>query len=143
MEKTSTYLDEGRASAELLPEAFPEEAIEDGDVLFAESAGAGEATSSQGHMPLGSERSCILGMNVELLRKGAKISKVRFCSLVGISRPMLDKIERGESNPRLDLLESLARVLGVKVADLITPPFDDVAPDFYRKSREKKPPKSR
>ena len=76
---------------------------------------------------------------MEIKRKAAKLSKVRFCELVGISRPMLDKIERGESNPRLDLLKRLAFVLNVKVDELLEPPFDDVGGDFYRRSRQRSP----
>ena len=139
MDKTPTYFDEEGEGTQPPLATFPEEALTDGDVLFAEPFGE-TGSGSDAHVPLGSERGCILGMNVELRRKGAKLSKVRFCHLAGISRPMLDKIERGESNPRLDLLERLASVLGVKVSDLITPPFDDVDASFYQRSRQRLPP---
>ncbi|WP_201751069.1 helix-turn-helix domain-containing protein [Enterorhabdus sp. P55] len=139
MDKTPTYFDEENEDGTRLPATFPEEALTDGDVLYAEPFD--ELGDLPGHVPMGSERGCILGLNVELLRKGAKLSKVRFCALVGISRPMLDKIERGESNPRLDLLTRLADVLGVPVSRLITPPWDDVDEDFYRQTRLKKPPR--
>ena len=139
IDKTPTYFDEENEDETRLPATFPEEALTDGDVLYAEPFD--ELGDLPGHVPMGSERGCILGLNVELLRKGAKLSKVRFCALVGISRPMLDKIERGESNPRLDLLTRLADVLGVPVSRLITPPWDDVDEDFYRQTRLKKPPR--
>lgn len=139
MDKTPTYFDEENEDGTRLPATFPEEALTDGDVLYAEPFD--ELGDLPGHVPMGSERGCILGLNVELLRKGAKLSKVRFCALVGISHPMLDKIERGESNPRLDLLTRLADVLGVPVSRLITPPWDDVDEDFYRQTRLKKPPR--
>ena len=93
MDKTPTYFDEENEDGTRLPATFPEEALTDGDVLYAEPFD--ELGDLPGHVPMGSERGCILGLNVELLRKGAKLSKVRFCALVGISRPMLDKIERG------------------------------------------------
>lgn len=140
MKKTLTYSDGERDGEEPPPPTFPEEALTDGDVLSSAPLIGDEAERLAGHVPLGSERSCVLGVNVELMRKTAKLSKVRFCELVGISRPMLDKIERGESNPRLDLLERLAHVLGVRVSDLITPPFGDVDTCFYQRSRQKKPP---
>lgn len=149
MEKTPTYLgeeneDDAAASALVSPSAptaFPEEALTDGDVLFADPLGDEDGLLD--HVPLGSERGCILGLNVERLRKHAGLSKVRFCALVGISRPMLDKIERGESNPRLDLLTRLADVLDVPISDLVAPPWDDVGGRFYHQSRLSKPPRGR
>lgn len=140
MKTNRTYFDEeGDAESPAIPPSrFPEEALTDGNVLLMGSfAGADEALPP--HVPLGSEQGCILGLNVEIKRKAAKLSKVRFCELVGISRPMLDKIERGESNPRLDLLKRLAFVLNVKVDELLEPPFDDVGGDFYRRSRQRSP----
>jgi len=38
-----------------------------------------------------------------------------------VSRPSITSIERGQSNPRLETLDQLARALGVDVLELITP----------------------
>lgn len=113
---------------------FPDEWEDPGEMTY-------EAVDlSRNHAPLGSERSCVLGMNVERLRKRANLNKVQFSRLVDISRPMLDKIERGESNPRLDVIEKLARVLEVDIADLINPPFEDVAADYYHRMQHRRQP---
>ena len=79
------------------------------------------------HEPLGSWRSCVLGANVARLRKRAKINKKTFCLMVGIGRPFLNRIESGQANPRLSVLESLAEALETTPQDLLTPPFEPFA----------------
>lgn len=75
--------------------------------------------------------SAILAYNVKRLRERNKFSKVRFCDAACISRPFLDKIESGKSDPQLSMLVDIANALGVTVKDLITPPFDDVSLESY------------
>lgn len=60
-----------------------------------------------------------LGENVRSARQEAGLSKVRLCMMASISRPALNKIESGTSNPKLDTLERLAESLGVPVCDLL------------------------
>lgn len=73
-------------------------------------------------------RSCVLGANVARLRKRAKINKKTFCLMVGIGRPFLNRIENGQANPRLSVLESLAEALETTPQDLLTPPFEPLSP---------------
>lgn len=70
----------------------------------------------------GPEEGYIIGFNVERLRKRAGISKVRFCNMLGIGRPTLDKIEDGEGDVRLSLLVKMAEALEVRAVDLMTLP---------------------
>lgn len=71
---------------------------------------------------LNPEEGYVIGFNVERLRKRAGISKVRFCEMLGIGRPTLDKIEDGEHDIRLSLLVKIAEVLEVRAVDLMTMP---------------------
>ncbi len=68
-------------------------------------------------------RSRVLGLNVARLRKRAGINKKTFCLMVGIGRPFLNRIEKGEANPRLSVIEDLAEALETTPQDLLTPPF--------------------
>lgn len=52
---------------------------------------------SPGHARL----SPVLAENIRHLRKAANISKKRFALMVGIGRPLLDKIEGSTADPRL------------------------------------------
>lgn len=70
----------------------------------------------------GPEEGYIIGFNVERLRKRAGISKVRFCDMLGIGRPTLDRIEDGEGDVRLSLLVKIAEALEVRAIDLMTLP---------------------
>lgn len=70
----------------------------------------------------GPEEGYIIGFNVERLRKHAGISKVRFCNMLGIGRPTLDRIEDGEGDVRLSLLVKMAEALEVRAVDLMTLP---------------------
>ncbi len=79
------------------------------------------------HEPPGSWRACVLGANVARLRKRTKINKKTFCLMVGIGRPILDRIESGRADPRLSVLESLAEALETTPQDLLTPPFEPFA----------------
>ena len=59
-----------------------------------------------------------LGRNVKALRKDERITKTRFAAMVGIGRPLLNKIENGTANVRLSLVEELAVNRACKVVRL-------------------------
>lgn len=69
-------------------------------------------------------RSYMLGTNVFLLRRRAKLTKTKLCLMVGIGRPFLDRIERGDANPRLSIIVKLAEALDTTPQNLLTPPFE-------------------
>lgn len=71
---------------------------------------------------LSPEEGYVIGFNVERLRRRAGISKVRFCEMLGIGRPTLDRIEDGEHDIRLGLLVRIAEALEVRAVDLMTMP---------------------
>lgn len=70
------------------------------------------------------EEAVVLGYNVEHLRRAQGISKTVFAQMAQISRPTLDKIERGECNAKLSMLRHLADALSVPSVYLLTPPRD-------------------
>ena len=63
-----------------------------------------------------------LGANVVRLRNEQRLSKKTFALMVGIGRPLLDKIEKGQSDIRLSYVQMIADALSVDPIDLITPP---------------------
>ena len=65
--------------------------------------------------------SAILGRNVHRLRKMQGMNKKSFCLMVGISRPLLDKIEKGESDIRISYVQKLAEGLSVHPFELFIP----------------------
>ena len=66
----------------------------------------------------------MLGYNVERLRKAHGFNKTVFSDMAGITRPTLNKIERGECDAQLSKLRGIADALNVTSADLLTPPPD-------------------
>ena len=58
---------------------------------------------------MGSNLAQQVGTRVHRAREEAGITKARFCLMVGISRPYLDKIEAGEANITLRILEKVAQ----------------------------------
>ena len=63
----------------------------------------------------------VLGDNVHRLRMKQGIPKKTFSLMVGISRPLLDRIERGEADLRISYLTKVADGLSVSVLDLLDP----------------------
>lgn len=61
----------------------------------------------------------IFGSNVRRHRMGRGMNKIDFCLTARISRPQLNKIERGEANATLDLVERVASALDVSPAELL------------------------
>ena len=66
--------------------------------------------------------SMALGHNVHRLRKEQGMKKKSFAMMVGIGRPLLDKIESGESDVRLSYVQKLADGLGVSPLELLAYP---------------------
>ena len=63
----------------------------------------------------------VLGRNIERLRTQAKIRKKTFALMVGIGRPQLDKIERGEADVRLSVIVKMADALETSPQELLSP----------------------
>jgi transcriptional regulator with XRE-family HTH domain len=70
-----------------------------------------------------------LSVNVVLLRARAGLSQVALSKRAGVSRDTLSRIERGEADPTLSVLEKLATALGVTVPDLFVHGVGDDDPD--------------
>lgn len=67
------------------------------------------------------EECVVFGCNVERFRLREDLSITRLCEMVGISRPTLYKIERGEGNPRLTMMVKIAKALDVTLEELLDP----------------------
>ena len=78
--------------------------------------------SMPGHAPIGLEEAFILASNVERRRKAQKLTKQKFALMAGISRPTLDKIEKGHPKAQLEAISKIASALGATTAELLTPP---------------------
>ena len=57
----------------------------------------------------------IIGSVIRQRRKALKITQPHLAELAGISVNSLYKIERGQANPTLDLIEKISEVLGLEV----------------------------
>lgn len=57
----------------------------------------------------------LIGKAIRRRRKALKITQSHLSELAGISANSLYKIERGEANPTLDLIEKIIGVLGLEV----------------------------
>lgn len=57
----------------------------------------------------------MIGHTIRSRRKALKITQPHLAELAGISVNSLYKIERGEANPTLELIEKIADVLGLEV----------------------------
>ena len=56
-----------------------------------------------------------IGEIIQQRRKALKVTQSHLAELAGISVNSLYKIERGEANPTLDLIEKIAGVLGLEI----------------------------
>ena len=74
-----------------------------------------------GHALFAREESVIFGSNVERMRIEQGISIQRFAMMVGLSRPTIYKIERGEMDPKLSVVRQVADALGTTVQELLAP----------------------
>ena len=64
--------------------------------------------------------SLIVGENLRRLRRQRGFSLEQLSHLSGVSRAMLGQIETGKSAPTINLLDRVARALGVSIAGLIS-----------------------
>lgn len=56
-----------------------------------------------------------LGKSIKKRRQELKITQSHLASLAEISKNTLYKLERGQSNPTLDVISKLADVLGMEI----------------------------
>lgn len=61
-----------------------------------------------------------LGANVKKYRERKKWSQERLGEVSGLHRTYISGIERGARNPTIEVVERLARSLGVSASDLLT-----------------------
>ncbi|EFB70792.1 RapGH repressor [Providencia rustigianii] len=61
-----------------------------------------------------------IGQKIRLLRQARNLSLNELSQLSGISKAALSKLESGDSNPRIDTLESIAAALRFPLSDLFT-----------------------
>lgn len=78
-----------------------------------------------------------LGVNVYRLRSAAGWTQKELARRAGARQPRIAEIERGDANPRLETLATLARALGVEVADLLRNP--ESAPRAAREKVKSRP----
>tara|TARA_R110001592_G_scaffold293936_1_gene563656 strand:- start:440 stop:664 length:225 start_codon:yes stop_codon:yes gene_type:complete len=60
-----------------------------------------------------------VGKKVELEREKKGLSREKFADEVGLSRMQVYRIEEGKSNPTLDTLLEICRVLDIKITELL------------------------
>ncbi len=63
-----------------------------------------------------------MGKHIIAYRKEHKMSKAQFARDCGVSEGFLRRLENGEANPTLDLIEKLADFIGVPPVKFIFPP---------------------
>lgn len=61
----------------------------------------------------------VLGKKVQKARKKTGLSQEAVAFKVGISRAYMGYIEQGRNAPSLDVLQKIAKVLKVKISDLV------------------------
>jgi transcriptional regulator with XRE-family HTH domain len=64
----------------------------------------------------------LVAWNVRRLRVLQGISSERLAADAGVDRSYMSRLERGVANPTVDVLEKVAGVLAVEVADLFAVP---------------------
>ena len=72
--------------------------------------------SNGGHFRTESARR--LGRRVRHLRTGKGLTQEKFSELCGISPRYMSELERGEANATINILESVAACLSIKLKDL-------------------------
>lgn len=60
-----------------------------------------------------------LGKKIQKLRKATAYTQEEFAERLNISRTHMGHIEQGRKQPSLELLQKIAKALGVKTKDLI------------------------
>ena len=64
----------------------------------------------------------LVAWNLRRLRVERSVSKERLAFDAGVDRSYVGGLERGEENPTVDVLDKLARTLGVALAELVIEP---------------------
>lgn len=62
----------------------------------------------------------IIAKNIKSIRKEKWIWQEALARMAGIHRTHISLIERAKSNVTIDVLEKIARALGIKMKDIIT-----------------------
>jgi transcriptional regulator with XRE-family HTH domain len=70
----------------------------------------------------------LVAWNIRRIRVGREVSAEVLAADAGIDRAYVSEIERGLANPTIDVLEKIATVLGVELADLFVKPAPDAKP---------------
>jgi transcriptional regulator with XRE-family HTH domain len=71
------------------------------------------------------------------LRRKRGLSQMKLGVKAGVNLSYLNKLERGEATPGLDLIARLAQALGVATADLVSVPGKtDPLPELRQRARE-------
>lgn len=83
--------------------------------------------SAKARFSTASELSRVLGENVTALRTAQHLKKHVLCNMANISRPTLNSVENGQSDPRLSLVVRLAEALEVDPRYLLTDHNDQSA----------------
>ena len=60
-----------------------------------------------------------LGLAIRKIRTGAKVSQEALAQKAKLHRTTMSEIERGISNVSIDIVERIAKALGVKVSQLL------------------------
>ena len=63
-----------------------------------------------------------MGQHVTAYRQEHKMSKAQFARECGVSEGFLRRLECGEANPTLDMIEKLAKFVGMTPAAFLFPP---------------------
>jgi transcriptional regulator with XRE-family HTH domain len=67
-----------------------------------------------------SKKKKIVGNNLKQARENAKMTQLEVANKAEINVNYYARIERGEKEPSIDTLNKLAKVLKIKVSDVIT-----------------------
>jgi transcriptional regulator with XRE-family HTH domain len=65
----------------------------------------------------------ILALNLRKLRRAKRLSQEQLAHDAGIDRTYISSLERCVYAASIEVVDSLARVLGVEAADLLKPPL--------------------
>lgn len=87
----------------------------------------------------------LLAWNLRRIRVESRIPQEQLAYDAGIDRSYMSGLERQDANPTIDLLDRLARTLGVHISELfVQPPKGAPRPKPLNAGRKaKKPPKKR
>jgi HTH-type transcriptional regulator, repressor for puuD len=61
----------------------------------------------------------MLGRKLKALRTSRKLNQVTLAKRARVTQPYIVAMEKGRENPTLDVLERLAKALGVTLAELV------------------------